>query len=200
MVLAERGLALLPTLYPRDADAVVNHVFEHLGDCITLEESSSATPTSDLTSRLGRIRCERGANISWSTRVRARVTSLRPIRLVCRAFVASATRACPRFPPRNLNGKEGVDGSSLSEGFINIPANRSFCCLPRRSGSASRVRDGYIFGREGTRGHARPNATTVQTQRPRARRRLRLAVDPERLALLPRLLTASRHSVGAGLA
>ena len=35
-------------------------------------------------------------------------------------------------------------------------------------------------------------------QRPPVRRRLRLAVDPERLALLPRLLTASRHSVGAG--
>jgi hypothetical protein len=31
--------------------------------------------------------------------------------------VVAAARACPRFPPRNLNGKEGVDGSSPSEGF-----------------------------------------------------------------------------------
>jgi hypothetical protein len=31
--------------------------------------------------------------------------------------VAVDARACPRFPSQNLNGKEGVDGSSPSEGF-----------------------------------------------------------------------------------
>jgi len=35
--------------------------------------------------------------------------------------VAVHARACPRSPPRNLNGKEGVDGSSPQEGFPEIP-------------------------------------------------------------------------------
>jgi hypothetical protein len=61
--------------------------------------------------------CERGANISASTRVLARVTLPRQIRSVCGAFVDAATLACPRFPPLAQDGKEGVDGSSPSEGF-----------------------------------------------------------------------------------
>src|SRR5918995_1682973 len=31
--------------------------------------------------------------------------------------------------------------------------NGSFCCLLRRSASASRVQDGYLFGRVGASGH-----------------------------------------------
>ena len=46
----------------------------------------------------------------------ARVTCRLEIPAVCPTSVPSQTRACPRFPPRNLNGKEGVDGSSPSEG------------------------------------------------------------------------------------
>jgi hypothetical protein len=45
------------------------------------------------------------------------------------------------------------------------------CCLPRRNVRASRVRDGYILGLAGTRGHAR-----------------RLAAQPE---------TCSRHSIAS---
>ena len=63
--------------------------------------------------------CERGANISAATGVHARATYFPEIPAACEAFVPSQTRACPRFPPRNLNGKEGVDGSSPSEGFRN---------------------------------------------------------------------------------
>ena len=55
--------------------------------------------------------------ISESTRVHSRFTSRRRILLVCGVFVAAVTLACPRFPPLNLDGKEGVDGSSPSEGF-----------------------------------------------------------------------------------
>ena len=45
------------------------------------------------------------------------VTPPHPIPSACGDFAAAMPLACPRFPPRNLNGKEGVDGSSPSEGF-----------------------------------------------------------------------------------
>ena len=35
----------------------------------------------------------------------------------------------------HLHGKEGVDGSSPSEGFKNIPANSHFECLSWRNGT-----------------------------------------------------------------
>ena len=63
-----------------------------------------------------------GANTSATTRVHARVTSPPQFPSTCGVFVPAKTRACPRFPPRNLNGKEGVDGSSPSEGFERSPA------------------------------------------------------------------------------
>jgi hypothetical protein len=77
-------------------------------------------------------------------------------------------RGCDPLPPKR-HGKEGVDGSSPSEGFEKSPANGMCCCLARRNLRASRVRDGYILGLAGTRGHAR-----------------RLAAQPE---------TCSRHSI-----
>ncbi len=46
-------------------------------------------------------------------RVRSRLQILE----VCGGSVVAVTRAYPRFPPRNLNCKEGVDGSSPSEGL-----------------------------------------------------------------------------------
>jgi hypothetical protein len=37
--------------------------------------------------------------------------------------VAVLTRPCPRFPALAQDGKEGVDGSSPSEGLAEFPAN-----------------------------------------------------------------------------
>ncbi len=70
--------------------------------------------------------CERGANIGASTRVHTRVTPLRQIPSVCGAFVAAETRPCPQFPALAQDGKEGVDGSSPSEGFAEFPAKQLF--------------------------------------------------------------------------
>jgi hypothetical protein len=71
--------------------------------------------------------CERGANTSPTTSVHTRATFRRQILEVCAAFVAAKARAYPRFPRRN-HGKEGVDGSSPSEGLPKVPANRQLCC------------------------------------------------------------------------
>ncbi len=43
------------------------------------------------------------------------VSSSNPFSLL--GFLVAKTQSCPRFPPQNLNGKEGVDGSSPSEGL-----------------------------------------------------------------------------------
>jgi hypothetical protein len=61
-------------------------------------------------------------------RVHARVTLPRRILSVCCAFVVAVTRPCPRFPALPQDGKEGVDGSSPSEGLDReeIPGNRGF--------------------------------------------------------------------------
>ncbi len=79
---------------------------------------------------------------------------------ICRSFIFERRRILyPLLDP--LHGKEGVDGSSPSEGFRKSPANGPLCCLSRRRAGVSRVRDGYIFGRAGTRRHARLYATNV---------------------------------------
>jgi hypothetical protein len=83
--------------------------------------------------------CERSANTSATTRVHARVTSRREIPSACGAFVPAATRAYPRVPPQNLNGKEGVSGSSPEEGFTKRPANQAF----RLSRQQTRVSCGH---------------------------------------------------------
>jgi len=111
-----------------------------------------------------RIPCERGANISRTTRVHARVTRRCQIPSVCAAFVPSQTRACPDVPPRNLNGKEGVDGSSPSEGLRQKPCKWGCCVACGGIPSASRVRDGYTFG------HWRAFADTRDLWRRLARR------------------------------
>ena len=51
------------------------------------------------------------------TRVHARVTSPSPDQSVSWTFAAAVTLAFPRFPPWFQDGKEGVDGSSPSEGL-----------------------------------------------------------------------------------
>jgi hypothetical protein len=64
-------------------------------------------------------RANEGANIRPSPGVHARVTPGRQISSVYAAFLTAETRPCPRFPPRAQNGKEGVDGTSPSEGFAS---------------------------------------------------------------------------------
>jgi hypothetical protein len=88
--------------------------------------------------------CERGANISQSTRVHARVTCPSEIPRVCGGFVVALTRQYPRFPALSQDGKEGVDGSSPSEGFREAPAKSAFVCRFRQR-----------LSRTGTRGHVR---------------------------------------------
>jgi hypothetical protein len=41
--------------------------------------------------------------------------------LICRRIVPAGARPCPPIPPLNLHGKEGVDGSSPSEGSAKAP-------------------------------------------------------------------------------
>jgi hypothetical protein len=77
---------------------------------------------------------ERHANARPTTRVHTRVTYRRLIPPACGAFVPSEPRVCPRVPFRNLNGKEGVSGSSPEEGLPKAPANQDFvaaCPLER---------------------------------------------------------------------
>jgi hypothetical protein len=49
----------------------------------------------------------------------------------------ASDRACTPLPPQNFHGKEGVDGSSPSEGSDRekIPVNRGFCCLKEHRGA-----------------------------------------------------------------
>ncbi len=48
------------------------------------------------------------------------VTRLRSIPSSCAAFVPARSRPCPLFPASLLDGKEGVDGSSPSEGSAKV--------------------------------------------------------------------------------
>ena len=59
---------------------------------------------------------ELDANISPGTRVHARVTFGRPNPWACGALVIARILPCPRVPALFQDGKEGVDGSSPSEG------------------------------------------------------------------------------------
>jgi hypothetical protein len=75
---------------------------------------------------------------------------------------------CQRLP-EEFHGKEGVDGSSPSEGFSKSPANGPIVLSETTKRDASRVRDGYIFGPAGTRGierHALEQARDTRTRAP----------------------------------
>jgi hypothetical protein len=50
-----------------------------------------------------------------STRGHVRASLTGPDEPICRKNVPAHARSCPRVPPQNLHGKEGVDGSSPSE-------------------------------------------------------------------------------------
>src|SRR5206468_9341848 len=57
---------------------------------------------------------------------------------ICRRNVIASARPCTPVPPQNLHGKEGVDGSSPSEGSAKAPhvgafSFRTTCPLTQRS-------------------------------------------------------------------
>ena len=60
----------------------------------------------------------RDGYISESSCGHARALPTHYERPICRTNMAADARACTRVPPQNLHGKEGVDGSSPSEGLI----------------------------------------------------------------------------------
>ncbi len=66
----------------------------------------------------------RDGYIRLGTRGHARTLKTQPKGPVCRENVIASARPCPPVPPTNLHGKEGVDGSSPSEGFSKRPAYR----------------------------------------------------------------------------
>src|ERR671918_2643016 len=56
----------------------------------------------------------------------ARARATRREAAICRTNVVASARACTRLPPQNLHGKEGVDGSSPSEGSAKAPQTGAF--------------------------------------------------------------------------
>jgi hypothetical protein len=81
---------------------------------------------------------------------------------ICRRNCVGSDRACTRVTPRNLHGKEGVDGSSPSEGSHKVPANRQFRVVRP---SNTRTHFGHICGtRDASRRRATPSDTTSWTR------------------------------------
>ena len=67
---------------------------------------------------------------------------------ICRRKCVASDRACTRVTLRNLHGKEGVDGSSPSEGSAETPCSSGFCPpgrQARRGGSAIWVTAGSLL-------------------------------------------------------
>ena len=58
----------------------------------------------------------RDGYVSLSTYGHGRALPRRAERPICRTNVIASDRACTPLPPQNFHGKEGVDGSSPSEG------------------------------------------------------------------------------------
>jgi hypothetical protein len=53
--------------------------------------------------------------------------------------------ACTPLPPQNLHGKEGVDGSSPSEGFLEQPATGALRCLDCKRLSRAGTRGVFLM-------------------------------------------------------
>jgi hypothetical protein len=68
-------------------------------------------------------------HIKNDTRDASRLISKPHSGLICRRNCVASDRACTRVTPRNLHGKEGVDGSSPSEGFAYCLLSALFRCL-----------------------------------------------------------------------
>jgi hypothetical protein len=77
---------------------------------------------------------------------------------ICRKNVIASAQLCTPVPPPNLHGKEGVEGSSPSEGLYEVPANKD-------SLSSARATCGYTAGTflvsATHRDHARRRPTRV---------------------------------------
>ena len=72
----------------------------------------------------------RDGYIRSTTRGYARTRLTRRNAPICRSNAIFDARPCTRVPPENLHGKEGVDGSSPSEGLKDLQISR-FRCLFR---------------------------------------------------------------------
>ena len=102
----------------------------------------------------------RDGYIRPGTRGHARALETRLEDPICRRKCVASDRTCTRVRPRNLHGKEGVDGSSPSEGFGESPA-KGPVVLP----AMARFR--FFAGTRrvhfGTGGHSRARATSRDT-------------------------------------
>jgi hypothetical protein len=74
---------------------------------------------------------------------------------ICRKNCVASDRACTRMTPGNLHGKEGSPVRVRKRASIKTLQMGLSRCLPRRKLRSSRIRDGYILGLAGSRGHAR---------------------------------------------
>ena len=82
----------------------------------------------DVASREIRARTQNGHIRNDTRDVSRRMSSVSNDR-ICRRNRVADDRACTRVTPRNLHGKEGVDGSSPSEGFEKCRKQALSCCL-----------------------------------------------------------------------
>src|SRR6266536_2079425 len=88
--------------------------------------SSTTAPGLSSVSQTANAARVRDGYIRLGTRGRARARVTHPDALICRKNVIASGRPCPPVPSLHLHGKEGVDGSSPSEGFDKIPAKGHF--------------------------------------------------------------------------
>ena len=83
--------------------------------------ASDSVVCQDITART------QNGHIRNDTRVASRRIRGALIRPICRKNCVASDRACTPVTPGNLHGKEGVDGSSPSEGSAKAPQNGAFC-------------------------------------------------------------------------
>src|SRR5918996_3279086 len=76
---------------------------------------------------------------SRSTPGHARTLAAHRQRPICRTNVTANDRACTRVPPLDFHGKEGVDGSSPSEGFTKCLQIGIYCRPPRKHADTFRT-------------------------------------------------------------
>ena len=84
---------------------------------VSLVSSEDPDITNDLVLQIDNEPRVRDGYISCGTRGHSRAQADSPDRPICRKNMAGHARRWTLVPPLNLHGKEGVDGSSPSEGF-----------------------------------------------------------------------------------
>ena len=107
----------------------------------------------------------RDGYIRLSTRGHARTRSTRLEDSICRKNVPASVRPCPPVPPLNLHGKEGVDGSSPSEGFTKALQNGLYCCRSGYDSILAGTKRIQVPGLVGTRGQAQRRTSPSDTTR-----------------------------------